>query len=204
VSVQEAELSKLFSNAWRYIQFAITNQFYMIATEHGADYERIHRAMTQNYERAQSFPKAGFSAGPCLLKDTLQLAAVYGNHFQLGHAAMMINEGMPNFVVDQLIKGYKIDLAGKRVGILGMAFKADCDDIRDSLSFKLAKVLGFHGAIVSCSDEYVRDDSFMTKEALIESSSVVIVAVPHSAYKGMVLPEDKVVFDLWGIVSGGR
>jgi len=200
VKVQEAELTKLFSNAWRYIQFAITNQFYMIATEYGADYERIYQAMTHNYERAQSFPKPGFAAGPCLLKDTLQLAAAYGNHFQLGNVAMMINEGLPNYVVGHLIKSQQVNLTGKHVGILGMAFKADSDDIRDSLSYKLVKVLKFHGAHVVCSDEYVKDATFVRKEQLLKICSIIIVGVPHFAYRELVFPPDKLVVDLWGVV----
>lgn len=200
-TVQEAELAKLFSNAWRYIQFAITNQFYMIATEHGADYERIYHAMTHNYERAQSFPQPGFAAGPCLLKDTLQLAAAYGSHFQLGQAAMMINEGLPNFIVNHLQHALKLNLADKRVGILGMAFKADSDDIRDALSYKLAKILKFQGASVICSDEYVKGPTFVTKEELVGTCPIVIVGVPHSIYKELTVPEDVHLVDLWGVIQ---
>ncbi|MGK7873262.1 MAG: nucleotide sugar dehydrogenase [Xenococcaceae cyanobacterium] len=201
VSVQEAELVKLFSNAWRYIQFAITNQFYMMATEQGADYNRIYSAMTHHYERTQDFPKPGFAAGPCLLKDTLQLAASYGNHFQLGQAAMMVNEGLPNFIVNHLRLEQKIDLTNRLVGILGMAFKADIDDIRDSLSYKLAKILRFHGALVICSDEYVKDPNFVTKEELIAKCSIVIVGVPHTAYKTLTVPEDTYLLDMWDIIQ---
>jgi len=206
VTVQEAELAKLFSNAWRYIQFAITNQFYMVATEKGADYERIYQAMTQNYERGQDFPRPGFAAGPCLLKDTLQLTAFCGNHFQLGHAAMMVNEGLPGFLVDHLRNDLKLDLTNLRVGILGMAFKADIDDIRDSLSYKLAKILQFQGAEVSCSDEFVNNPSFVTKEELAVMCPVLIVGVPHSAYRELVVPAETVLVDLWGVVRsrGGR
>jgi UDP-N-acetyl-D-mannosaminuronic acid dehydrogenase len=203
VSVEEAEFAKLFSNAWRYIQFAITNQFYMIATECGADYANVHKAMTYEYDRAQDFPRPGFAAGPCLLKDTLQLAAFYRNQFQLGHSAMMINEGLPNFIVSHLITRLGIDLNNRRVGILGMAFKAEIDDIRDSLSYKLAKVLAFHGAEVVCSDEFVRDSSFVTKEELVSSCSVIIVGVPHSAYGRLQTPEGATLVDLWGVLPRG-
>ena len=71
-----AELAKLYNNAWRYIQFAAANQFYMMANEHGVDFYEIHRAMTEKYPRARGFPKAGFAAGPCLMKDTMQLFAL--------------------------------------------------------------------------------------------------------------------------------
>lgn len=198
----EAELVKLFSNAWRYIHFALANQFYMISYRFGVDYERVRWAMKEGYERAATLPTAGFSAGPCLLKDTMQLAAFDSNNFLLGHAAMMINEGLPNFIVEDLRRRY--DLQKTRIGILGMAFKADIDDIRDALSYKLGKILRFHGAQVYYTDEYVKNPTFSPKEKLIKQCDVIIVGVPHSAYKGLVIPENIEVIDLWGVTQGGR
>ncbi len=201
-SMGEAELVKLFSNAWRYIQFALANQFYMISHKFGVDYERVRWAMKEGYKRAASLPSAGFAAGPCLLKDTMQLAAFDTNNFLLGHAAMMINEGLPNFIVEELKRRY--DLTRTRVGILGMTFKADIDDVRDSLSYKLGKILRFNGATVYYSDEFAENPDFVSKEKLVQNSDVIIVAVPHSKYKGMVIPENIEVVDLWGSVKGGR
>lgn len=198
-SIGEAELVKLFSNAWRYIQFAVTNQFYMIAHNFGVDYNKVRHAMMEGYGRAATLPTAGFAAGPCLLKDTMQLSAFNTNNFLLGHAAMMVNEGLPNFIVEDLRKRY--DLSKTFVGILGMAYKNDIDDIRDSLSYKLGKILRFHGAKVYYSDEYAKDPTFVTKEELLESSEVVIIGVPHSAYKGLVIPEKTEVIDLWDVTK---
>jgi UDP-N-acetyl-D-mannosaminuronic acid dehydrogenase len=199
VKVREAELAKLFSNAWRYVSFAITNQFYMMATEQGVDYKQVHHALTYNYERAKGIPTPGFTGGPCLLKDTMQLAAYSQNSFSLGHAAVLINEGLPNFIVKVLRQHYG-HLREKKVGILGMAFKADIDDIRDSLSYKLVKILKFYGASVFCSDEFVKDPAFVTKEELITTCPTVIVGAPHSAYKGIKIPKETYLIDLWGIV----
>lgn len=198
----EAELIKLFSNAWRYIQFALANQFYMIAYKFGVDYEKVRWSMKEGYERAANLPTAGFAAGPCLLKDTLQLAAFDTNNFLLGHAAMLINEGLPGFLVENLKKRY--DLTKTKVGILGMAFKADVDDTRDSLSYKLGKILRFNGADVSYSDEFAKDPTFISKDELINRCDVVIVATPHSEYKGLVIPTGVEVVDLWGVVRGGK
>jgi UDP-N-acetyl-D-mannosaminuronic acid dehydrogenase len=198
LDVEEAELAKLFTNAWRYIQFAAANQFYMIAQGIGVDFNRVRQAMVDGYGRAASLPSAGFAAGPCLLKDTMQLAAFNANVFSLGHAAMAINEGLPSFLVEQLKQRHKLDET--KVGILGMAFKADIDDIRDSLSYKLGKVLRFHGAEVYYSDEYATDPTFVSKEALVGKSDVVIVGVPHSAYRTLVVPERVEVVDLWGVI----
>src|SRR5207237_1400337 len=131
----EAELCKLLTNAWRYIQFATVNQFYMIASQHGLDFNRILHGCRHNYPRMAGMPGPGFAAGPCLVKDTMQLAAFSQNSFVLGHAAMLINEGLPAHLVE--LAKRQTPLAGKTAGILGMTFKAESDDTRDSLSFKL-------------------------------------------------------------------
>jgi UDP-N-acetyl-D-mannosaminuronic acid dehydrogenase len=142
-----------------------------------------------------SIPGPGFAAGPCLMKDTMQLFAFQKHNFVLGQMATIINEGLPNFIVEQLAR--RFDLREKRVGILGMAFKADSDDIRDSLSYKLGKLLRFHGAKVFYSDEYAKDPTFVDKETLVSKCDVIIVGVPHSAYQSLEIPKDKDVVDLW-------
>jgi len=199
LDVEEAELAKLFTNAWRYIQFAAANQFYMFAQGIGVDFDRVRRAMVDGYGRAATLPSAGFAAGPCLLKDTMQLAAFNAGGFSLGQAAMTINEGLPSFLVENLKRRRKLDET--TVGILGMAFKADIDDIRDSLSYKLGKVLRFNGARVFYSDEFAKDPTFVSKEELVANSDVVIVGVPHSAYRRLAVPAHVEVVDLWGVIS---
>lgn len=200
-SVQEAELAKLYCNAWRYIQFAVANQFYMIAHDFGTDFSRIRRIMAKGYGRAASLPGAGFAAGPCLLKDTMQLAAFHNSRFFLGHAAMMVNEGLPGFIAEQLLQ--RFDLRTSKVGILGMAFKADIDDTRNSLSYKLGKILRFHGAKVYYSDECAQDPTFVSKETIINECDIIIVGVPHSAYRDLHIPDDIHVVDLWEVVAQG-
>jgi UDP-N-acetyl-D-mannosaminuronic acid dehydrogenase len=150
----EAELAKLFTNAWRYIKFAVANQYYMIATEFGADFDSIFHGMTYEYPRAIDLPAPGFAAGPCLFKDTMQLAAFTENRFWLGHAAMLVNEGLPKHLVN-LLKRSQPELKSRTVGILGMAFKPDVDDMRDSLSLKLKSLLELEAQAVLCSDPYV-------------------------------------------------
>lgn len=196
VALEEAELTKLFLNAWRYIQFAAGNQFYMMAHDMGVDYSKVYKAMTHNYPRGKDLPRPGFAAGPCLLKDTMQLAAANRNQFLLGHAAMMANEGLPAFVVESI----GTPLHGKKVGVLGMAFKADIDDTRDSLSYKLLKILRFHGAEVLCSDEFVSDPSFVSKEELLKQCDIVVVGVPHTAYKTLAVPPSCKAVDIWGVL----
>ncbi|MFM8856553.1 MAG: nucleotide sugar dehydrogenase, partial [Actinomycetota bacterium] len=134
---EEAELAKLFTNTWRYIKFAAANQFYMIANDYGVDFHRVRHAITFDYPRALDMPGPGFAAGPCLFKDTMQLAAFNNNNFTLGHASMMVNEGLPLYMVSRMEQRW--DLSTLRVGILGMAFKSESDDIRSSLSYKLKR-----------------------------------------------------------------
>tara|TARA_X000000368_G_scaffold402148_1_gene375779 strand:+ start:14505 stop:15704 length:1200 start_codon:yes stop_codon:yes gene_type:complete len=198
----EAELAKLYTNSWRYIQFAIANQFYMLANGHGKDFYKIYDAMTFKYPRTQSFPKAGFAAGPCLFKDTMQLSSFDNNKFFLGHSAMLINEGMPAFIAEELEK--KFDLKTKTVGILGMAFKAESDDPRSSLSYKLRKILNISSKKLFCSDEYIENKSFVSKEELIEKSDIIILGVPHKNYDGINLPKDKYIYDMWNFLKAGE
>jgi len=194
-TMHEAELAKLFANSWRYIQFAIANQFYMICEDQGVDYNKVRGAMVEGYERASQLPSAGFAAGPCLLKDTMQISSFYQGGFLLGHSAMMVNEGLPNFLVNQMKAKY--DLKKRKVGILGMAFKADVDDIRDSLSFRLSKILKFSGAEVFCSDEFAQSPDFVTKEEILDNCETIIIAAPHSNYNNLVFPETVDVVDIW-------
>ncbi len=194
-TMQEAELAKLFANSWRYIQFAIANQFFMICEDQGVDYNKVRKAMVEGYERASQLPSAGFAAGPCLLKDTMQISSFYQGGFLLGHSAMMVNEGLPNFLVNQMKSRY--ELKNRKVGILGMAFKADVDDIRDSLSFRLSKILKFSGAKVLCSDEFANNPEFVTKEEIVEKCETIIIAAPHSQYADLKFLDSTDVIDIW-------
>jgi UDP-N-acetyl-D-mannosaminuronic acid dehydrogenase len=160
------------------------------------DYQRIYSAVTHRYPRMKSFARAGFAAGPCLLKDTLQLSAFSGNNFFLGHAAMLVNEGLPNFIVGQLRQQQK--LRDKVVAVLGMAFKSESDDKRESLSYKLRKLLMVEAKEVLCTDPYVVDEKLVSLEEAVERADVIILGAPHSAYRDLHLSDKKVVVDVWG------
>ncbi|MBI4854898.1 MAG: nucleotide sugar dehydrogenase [Acidobacteria bacterium] len=191
----EAELAKLFCNSWRYLNFAISNQFYMLAENYGLDFYHIHDAITLDYPRMKSFAKAGFAAGPCLLKDTIQLSTFAGNNFFMGHAAMLINEGLPNFIINQLGAA---KLANANVAVLGMAFKGDSDDSRESLSYKLCKLLEIYSKHVYRTDPYIKKPSFVSLEEAISKSDIIILGAPHSVYKNLEIPKEKTVIDIWG------
>ena len=197
----EAELAKLFCNVWRYIHFAVSNQFYQIATRHNLDFYRIYHALKYNYPRLQGFSTAGLAAGPCLFKDTMQLAAFSNNSFFLGHSAMLINEGMPNFIVQRLKDKYP--LGDLKVGILGMAFKADNDDKRESLSYKLKKIFEIEAHQVFCSDVYLDEPGFIPPEELVRLADIIILAAPHSQYKQLDIDSDKILVDIWNFFGRG-
>jgi UDP-N-acetyl-D-mannosaminuronic acid dehydrogenase len=195
----EAEFAKLFTNVHRYIEFATTNQFYMIAESAGADYGAILDAMKRNYPRASRIPGPGFSAGPCLFKDTMQLAAFSRNHFALGHAAMLVNEGLVLHVIDQLRNTY--DLANATVGLLGMAFKSEIDDIRSSLSYKLKHGLLHHAKRVITTDPLVKNDAdLLPLDELVAQSDIMVLCTPHKLYKNLDT-HGKPVFDIWSFVE---
>jgi UDP-N-acetyl-D-mannosaminuronic acid dehydrogenase len=194
----EAELGKLFCNAWRYITFAVANQFYALCAENEIDYARVHSAITKDYPRMRALPGAGFAAGPCLFKDTMQLAAYYNNEFSLGQSAMMVNEGFPRLLLAQL---RRLELSDKTVGILGMAFKGDNDDTRDSLSFKMRKLVERECKRVLCTDPYVKGDFLTPLEKVLKEADILIIGAPHRQYRE--LSPRQPTLDPWNLLGRG-
>jgi UDP-N-acetyl-D-mannosaminuronic acid dehydrogenase len=197
---EEAELAKLFTNTWRYIKFAASNQLYMMANDFGLDYERIRSALAYNYPRAADLPRAGFAAGPCLFKDTMQLAAFNNNNFHLGQASVSINEGLPLYVVARLEQRY--DLSTMTVGVLGMSFKAESDDIRSSLSYKLKRILKFKSRRVLTHDPYVTTDpDLVDLDTVVRESDLLVIGTPHTMYRDLEVSVP--VVDIWNAREGG-
>jgi UDP-N-acetyl-D-mannosaminuronic acid dehydrogenase len=202
VSPLEAELAKLFTNAYRYIEFAVTNDFYLVAKSAGVDYYRVLGAMKHNYPRLKGVPRPGFAAGPCLVKDTMQLSAFARNQFGFGHAALLINEGLVLHVIEDLKR--RFDLANMTVGLLGMAFKAESDDTRASLSYKFKKVLHTQARLVLTTDPLVTTDpDLLPLGDVIARSDIMILCAPHAAYRDADFC-GKPVFDLWDHLEGGN
>ncbi|MCB0345560.1 MAG: nucleotide sugar dehydrogenase [Bdellovibrionales bacterium] len=191
----EAELTKLMANSWRYLEFAIANQFYMIAEKSGVDFFRLYEAITHDYPRAKGYKSPGFAAGPCLFKDTMQLASYFDHQFYLGHSAMLVNEGLASFVVEKLENEVGDKLWGKKVGLLGMAFKANNDDIRESLSYKVKKSAEFKGAEVLWHDPYLEDSVALND--VLSQSDAIIVCTPHRDYKDLKI--NKPMVDVWAM-----
>jgi UDP-N-acetyl-D-mannosaminuronic acid dehydrogenase len=194
----EAELGKLFCNAWRYLTFAVANQFYGLCAKNGIDYAKVHAAITQDYPRMRGLPTAGLAAGPCLFKDTMQLAAYSNNEFSLGQSAMLVNEGFPRVLMDQL---RTLGLRDKTVGILGMAFKGNNDDTRESLAFKMKKLLELECGRVLCTDPFVCRDWIVPLERVLAESDALVICTPHSAYR--TIEPQQPMLDPWNLLGRG-
>ncbi|HZU77793.1 MAG TPA: UDP binding domain-containing protein, partial [Dehalococcoidia bacterium] len=161
---------------------------------------RVITAMKHNYPRLKGLPRPGFAAGPCLVKDTMQLSAFARNQFGLGHAALLINEGLVLHVVDDLKR--RFDLAKTTVGLLGMAYKAESDDTRASLSYKFKKVLIGQARAVLTTDPFVTTDPDLKPlDEVIAESDLLILCAPHAVYRDVDF-RGKPVFDVWGDLKG--
>jgi UDP-N-acetyl-D-mannosaminuronic acid dehydrogenase len=132
----------------------------------------------------------------------MQLSAFASNQFGLGHAALLINEGLVLRVVEDIKR--RFDIADTRIGLLGMAFKADSDDIRASLSYKFKKVLAGRARAVLTTDPFVAastDPDLRPLDDVIAQSDLMILCAPHAIYKSADFA-GKPVYDLWGHVDG--
>jgi UDP-N-acetyl-D-mannosaminuronic acid dehydrogenase len=192
---KEAEIAKLMTNSWRYLEFAIANQFYMMIESEGLDFYKIYNAMREDYPRAQKFPRPGLAAGPCLFKDTMQLSVFNKNNFTLGQSGMQVNEGLADFLVERLEQKMGL-LKEKTIALLGMTFKPNNDDIREALSFRVKKRLEFKMANVLICDPYLKETTPL--EEALNKADGIILGMPHDAYKN-VKPQVPYVdcWDFW-------
>ena len=167
----------------------------MLADNIGLDFKKIRKITIDGYPRADALPSAGFAAGPCLYKDTMQLVSFSHNNFHLGYNSMLINEGLVLYIANKLSK--KFNLKNKVVGLLGMSFKAECDDTRSSLSYKLRNKLNSICKEVICSDPYVKTDNTLQPLAkVLEKSDIIIKCIPHKIYKNLNVKK-KFFLDIW-------
>jgi len=131
------------------------------------------------------------------VKDTQQLNFYYGNNFKLGNVVLEINESFPDFLVERLSE--LIDISDKTIGILGMTFKGDVDDFRQSLSFRLKRVLEHKAQRVICSDTQLQEEYFVDTDVLVDESDIIIIAAAHTEYRKILT--NKPVVDIWRITN---
>jgi UDP-N-acetyl-D-mannosaminuronic acid dehydrogenase len=103
---------------------------------------------------------------------------------------------LPNFIVSQLRQKQK--LREKVVAVLGMAFKSESDDKRESLSYRLRKLLMVEAKEVLCTDPYVVDEKLVPLDVVLERSDIIILGAPHSVYRDLRFSADQVCVDVWG------
>lgn len=200
---KSAELAKIFSNMYRYINFAIANEFAILAMENRRSIYEIIELVNKDYKRG-GLANPGFTAGPCLYKDGFFLVdAIPFN--DLISASFRVNENLPNYLVKKIKE--MTNLNGKKVTILGMAFKKGIDDTRDSLAYKLKKSFLREGSSVSLHDPYIPKFNQDINTAL-NGSEVVVIAMNHDQYSYLnkekireISGKEVIICDIWNVTG---
>lgn len=202
---RSAELSKLYCNMYRYIDFAIGNEFMMIADEHDRDIYEILRLVNTGYKR-NGLKGPGLTAGPCLVKDGFFLLDK-SPYLDLVAAAWRLNENIPGFLLRK-IQQASGKLEGKKAALLGLAFKKNIDDTRYSLSLKLQNYLLSEGSTVVSYDPFIKSSSL---DEAIKGADVIIVAINHDKFNKLklnglrkVANKNCIVCDIWNIFKTGK
>lgn len=192
----EAEIGKLITNMTRYVHFALVNEYYLIADSFGANIHKIIDACNYDFPRLD-LPTPGLNVGgPCLFKDGYFLLERIP-FTELISVSFKINESMPLYVVRRIQEYEHI----KKVAILGMSFKANSDDTRNSLSFKLKRRLLANNYELVLVEPNLPEYDPLEK---IENSDCVILMTPHRQFKdlgriiSLVKNKDCLFVDIWG------
>ncbi|MGI0011643.1 MAG: nucleotide sugar dehydrogenase [Nitrosopumilaceae archaeon] len=197
-SATGAELAKLFTNIYRYISFALSNEFAIWAEIYGLDATELIRIANYNYARS-NIPIPGFVGGPCLTKDGTFLDS-NTTFSSISSAAWKLNESIPQHVVNR-IKKLAGNLFNKNITVLGLSFKGGSDDLRNSPAMKLVQLLKVSGAEVIVHDPYVKETATLS-EAL-RSPEIIVIATNHKDFKN-IIPEinksnAKIIYDVWNM-----
>ncbi len=201
-----AELAKLFTNMYRYIDFAIANEFMILSENYNRDIYEIIKLVNHNYKRG-GIKIPGFTGGPCLFKDGFFLISDLP-YMDLISTSWKINESLPLVLVKKIRERTRLD--GKKVALLGLAFKSEIDDIRESLSFKVRKALLRERAIVTLHDPFVKDykDQAIEKDVYkaIEGADVIFIATNHKYYQKLdikkikrLVKKNTIICDIWNV-----
>jgi UDP-N-acetyl-D-mannosaminuronic acid dehydrogenase len=197
-STKTAEAAKIFANVYRYVNFALANEFALISENLKIDSTEAIKLANKGYPRS-NIPLPGPAAGPCLRKDGLFLSNK--SSVNLIKVAWLLNESIPLHIIETIEEKYG-SVYERKVGVLGKAYKADVDDTRDSPALKIIEELEAKGAAVFSYDPYTQNSSKL-EEAL--ECEIVILAVNHSVFNTLtveMLSHSKVVYDVWGQLCG--
>ena len=197
-SITGAELAKLFTNIYRYITFALANEFAVWSEMYGVDASEIIKIANHNYERC-NIPVPGFAGGPCLSKDGAFLDQ-NTTFTSIVSTAWKLNESIPQHIINS-IKKTEGNLFNKKIAVLGLAFKSGSDDLRNSPSVKLTEILKSTGANVLIHDPYVK--STKSLEEVLEKPEIIIIATNHKEFREI---KDKInnsnariIYDVWSM-----
>jgi len=176
----QAELAKIWTNILRYTMFALPNLLMMDCDQYGANVFEVIDLINRDYPRG-GMPRPGFTAGTCLRKD-FAFSEERSRAPGMLLAVSRVNESVPLFLVQGMTRRMG-PLKGKKVAVLGLAFKADTDDERDSLSHKLVRLLERELADVAVHDPHVATPTQSFEDAVLDADAVV-VATNHSEFCG--------------------
>jgi len=199
----QAELAKIWTNILRYTQFALPNLLMMECEQYGANVFEVIDLINHDYPRGGMAPP-GLTAGACLRKD-FTFSEERSNSPGMLLAVSRVHETVPVF----LVKGLKSRLGGSlrdlNVAVLGLTFKRDSDDPRDSLSFKVVRMLERELARVGRHDPHLPKES-EPLEMVLEGADAVVIATNHAAFEHVLelVPDGAVLVDPWNVTGAGR
>ncbi|HEY6778297.1 MAG TPA: nucleotide sugar dehydrogenase [Thermoleophilaceae bacterium] len=199
----QAELAKIWTNILRYTEFALPNLLMMECEQYGANVFEVIDLINRDYPRG-GIARPGLTSGACLRKD-FTFSEERSSAPGMLLAVSRVHETVPLFVV----KGLKSRLGGSlrdlKVAVLGLTFKRDSDDARDSLSYKLIRLLERELAHVTRHDPHLPAESEPI-DAALEGADAVVVATDHSDFEGLVarLPQGTLLVDPWNVTGAGR
>jgi UDP-N-acetyl-D-glucosamine dehydrogenase len=205
-----AEMEKIFENTFRHINIALANEMAILCEKMGIDvWEVIDAAKTKPYGFMAFYPGPGLG-GHCIPIDPFYLtwkAREYNYHTRLIELAGEINNSMPEYVITRAMQTLNEDgkaLRGAKVAVLGVAYKKDIDDVRESPVLKIVELLEHHGADYTVVDPYVKSfrscnqtvETVELSKELLNEADLVLVTTDHTDFDyEMIAQESKVIFD---------